>query len=77
MGALAFADFLSFFSSGALITFQRAPQFAVGISESMFGFVLVVEVVRGGRGGGRRLKPGGGGTTKPESLNIIVECVSR
>jgi len=34
----------------------------------------VVEFVLGGKGGdGRRLKPGGGGTTKPETLNTIVE----
>jgi hypothetical protein len=46
------------------MAFHNAPQFAVGSSESLFvWFVLVFEFVLGGRGGGRRLNLGGAGTT--------------
>ena len=76
---LSFSSFLPRFSRGALMTFHRAPQFAVGISLSLFTFggatsFNTTEFVLGGRaGGGRGANPGGVGTTNPESLKTIVE----
>lgn len=63
---------LDFFSKGAFIKLHKAPQFAMGISDSVSG-ALRGSLERGGNGGtGRALKPGGDGTTTPDCLVTMV-----